>query len=256
VDPAAVQVEIGPAPGLDEAARLHWREDASERTLRRDGRRWTVWTAWIVFVFVVPGVLLIAIEPLTFPAAAICFAHASAVPWIQARRGARQVVPIGSERSAARRSRADSGAEGVALGLLGDLVGHAERDLLSATGLALQRGELGAWLVGEQGAFLVRSRGRRLDCWCVRVAQTGELPAGDRVAHLLLALREDELGFAKVANLGFSGARRRVRRQLPERSRAALDAAREAVRTYAAASSRSVAISAASAPSTSSMRSS
>jgi hypothetical protein len=244
VDPAAAQIEAAPAPGLDEAARLHWREDASERTLRRDGRRWTVWTAWIVFVFVVPGVLLIAIEPLTFPAAAICFAHAWAVPWIQARRGARQVVPIGSERSAARRSGADSGAEGVALGLLGDLVGHAERDLLSATGLALQRGGLGAWLVGEQGAFLIRSHGRRVDCWCVRVAQHQQapqqrrgsatprldLPAGDRVAHLLLALREDELGFAKVANLGFSGARRRVRRQLPGRSRAALDAARQAVR--------------------------
>ncbi|HXV51647.1 MAG TPA: hypothetical protein VD765_00330 [Solirubrobacterales bacterium] len=216
--------------GLAEASRLHWREDASERTLRRDGRRWTAWTAWIGGVFVVPGALLIAIEPLTFPAAAICFAHAWAVPWIQARRGARQVVPIGSERSAARRAGADGGAEGVALGLLGDLVGHAERDLLRTSGLALQRGELGAWLVGEQGAILVRSRGRRADCWCVRVAETGELPAGDRVAHLLLALREDELGFAKVANLGFSGATWRVRRQLPGRARPALDAARRAAR--------------------------
>ena len=79
----------------------------------------------------------------------------------------------------------------------------------------LQRGELGAWLVGEQGAFLVRSGGRRVDCWCVRVGETrASLPAADRVAHLLLALREDELGFAKVANLGFSGARWRVRRHL------------------------------------------
>src|SRR5256885_5255701 len=42
----------------------------------------------------------------------------------------------------------------------------------------------------------------------------------------LLALREDERGFATVANLGFSGATWRVRRRLPERSRAALDAAR------------------------------
>jgi hypothetical protein len=217
------------ANGLDEAARLHWREDASEATLRRDGRRWTAWTAWIVTVFCVPGVLLVAIEPLTFPAAAICFAHAWAIPRIQARRGARQVVPIGSERSAGRRADAARGPERVALGLLGDLVGHPQRDLLAATGLALERGGLGVWLIGEQGAILIRPGGRRVDCWCVRVAETEELPAGDRVAHLLLALREDELGFAKVANLGFSGARWRVRQHLPAVSRPALDAARAAV---------------------------
>ena len=56
------------------------------------------------------------------------------------------------------------------------------------------------------------------------------LPAADRAAHLLLALREDELGFAKVANLGFSGARWRVRRNLGERSRIALDEAAQAAR--------------------------
>jgi hypothetical protein len=211
--------------GLAEAARLVWREDASERTLRRDGRLWTAWTVWIATVFCVPGVLLLAIEPLTFPAAAICFAHAWAIPWIQARRGARQVVPIGSERSAALRDDADGGAEAVALGLLGDFVGHAERDLLADTGLVLQRGELGAWLVGEQGAFCIRRGARRIDCWCVRVAETDRLPAADRVAHLLLALREDELGFAKVANLGFSGAPWRVRGHLEPRSRPALRAA-------------------------------
>ena len=32
------------------------------------------------------------------------------------------------------------------------------------------------------------------------------LPTGDRIAHLLLALRADEQGFATVANLAFSGA--------------------------------------------------
>lgn len=216
---------------LEEAARLHWREDASERTLRRDGRRWTAWTAWVVLAFATPGAALIAIEPLAFPAAAICFAHAWAIPWIQARRGARQVVPIGSERSAANREGRDPRAERVALGLLGDLVGHAERDLLTSTGLAAHRGDLGVWLVGEKGAFLVRNDGRRVDCWCVRVGESVGLPAGDRVAHLLLALREDELGFAKVANLGFSGARWRVRRQLPHASRPALDAARASLRS-------------------------
>jgi hypothetical protein len=212
--------------GLAEAARLPWRPRTNASTLRRHERRWTAWTGWVVFVFTAPGVALIAIEPLTFPAALLCFAHAWAVPWIQARRGATWIVPIGSERSAARRKDRDSGAESAALGLLGDLVGHGQRDLLAATGVAVEPGSLGTWLVGEQGAILVRPGGRRLDCWCVRVAEHGDLPAGDRVAHLLLALREDEAGFAKVANFGFSGAQWRVRRHLPERARPALDAAR------------------------------
>ncbi len=185
----------------------------------------------MVLIFCLPGALLVAIEPWTFPAAAICFAHAWAVPWLQARRGARQVVAIGSERSAAQRMSADPGAERVALGLLGDLVGHRERELVAETGLVLERGELGAWLVGEQGAFLVRSQGRRVDCWCVRVGEGAELPAADRVAHLLLALREDELGFAKVANLGFSGWRLRCPAPARAANAAGLDAARAMVRS-------------------------
>lgn len=173
----------------------------------------------MVAAFAVPGVVLLMIEPWTFPAAAICFAHAWAVPSVQARRGARSVVPIGSERSAA----AGSGADRVALGLLADLVRHEERELLAPSGLARHRGRLGTWLVGEQGAFLVR--GRRVFCWCVRVGDVKGLPAADRVAHLLLALREDEEGFATVANLAFAGARWRAECHLGEPARAALRAA-------------------------------
>jgi hypothetical protein len=62
------------------------------------------------------------------------------------------------------------------------------------------------------------------------VAEQDGLPGGDRVAHLLLALREDERGFAKVANLGFSGAAWRVRRGMPRSSREALDEARRVAR--------------------------
>ena len=164
----------------------------------------------MVVAFAVPGVVLLLIEPLTFPAAALCLAHAWAVPSVQARRGARSVVAIGSARSVAGASRPDR----VALGLLADLVGHEERELLSRSGLARQRGEMGTWLVGEQGAFLIRPAGRRVFCWCVRVGKADALPAADRVAHLLLALREDEEGFATVANLAFSGARWRVMRHL------------------------------------------
>ena len=126
------------------------------------------------------------------------------------------MVPIGSERSAARRGEADRGAERVALGLLGDLVGHDERELLARDrARCSSAGELGVWLVGEQGALLVRPRRRGGSiAGACGSRDADELPAGDRVAHLLLALREDELGFAKVANLGFSGATWRVRRRM------------------------------------------
>ena len=123
-----------------------------------------------------PGGAAIAIEPLTFPAALICFVHAWAIPSLQARRGARQVVAIGEPRSVAARGAPASGPQAVALGLLGDLVGHRERDLLRESGLVLQRGALGAWLVGEQGAFLVRPGGHRVDCWCVGVGEHGGPP--------------------------------------------------------------------------------
>ena len=185
----------------------------------------------VVVVFTAPGIGLLALSPWTLPVALGCFAHAWIVPRLQARRGARSLVPLGSERSGARRDGADTAAEGVALGLLGDLVGHRERELLRRSGVAVQRGRLGVWLVGERGAIMVRPRGRRVDCWCVRVAETEGLPAADRVAHLLLALREDEAGFAMVANLGFSGAAWRVRRGLPESAQPAFDAARELERS-------------------------
>jgi hypothetical protein len=184
---------------------------------------------WVVLLFSAPGAALLLLSPLTLPVALGCFAHAWIVPRLQARRGARSVVPLGSERHGGT-GDARPRAEGVALGLLGDLVAHGERDLLRRTGLALHRGCLGVWLVGERGALMVRPGGRRVDCWCVRVAEGNGLPPGDRVAHLLLALREDEAGFAMVANLGFSGAAWRVRRGLPVTARPALDAARELAR--------------------------
>ena len=69
--------------------------------------------------------------------------------------------------------------------------------------------------------------GRRVHCFCVRATEP-DLPPSDRIAHLLLALRVDEEGFATVANHAFAGAPWRVRRRLPERMRPALDAARRA----------------------------
>jgi len=110
------------------------------------------------------------------------------------------------------------------LGLLADLVGHEGIDVVRGSGLAPYPGALGFWLVGEQGAYLVRRSvlGRRVFSWCVRVGDADGLPAPDRVAHLLLALREDEEGFATVANLNFSGAEWRLRRHLSAGERSAL----------------------------------
>jgi hypothetical protein len=75
----------------------------------------------------------------------------------------------------------------------------------------------------------VTAGGRRVHCFCVRV-EDESLPPSDRIAHLLLALRTDELGFATVANHAFSGAPWRLRRRLPKEMRPALDAARRAAK--------------------------
>ena len=200
---------------------MPWRRRTTDRSLRKEGRIWTLWSAGILVTFGLPAALLIWIEPLAFPVSAIFLGHGLAVIHIQARRGARAVKPIGAPRRREERT---------ALGLLGDLVGHDARELLDRTGLALQRGRLGAWLVGQEGAILVRPGGHRVHCFCVRVGEAADLPAGDRVAHLLLALREDEQGFATVANRNFSGATWRLCRLLSERARPALHAAQSLVR--------------------------
>jgi hypothetical protein len=88
----------------------------------------------------------------------------------------------------------------------------------------LERGQLGVWVLGESGALLIRPSGKRVLCLCVSVRDR-ELPPSDRIAHLLLALRTDEEGFATVANLAFAGAPWRLRRRLDPRAREALDAA-------------------------------
>ena len=195
---------------------MPWRRRASARSLRREGRIWTLWSAGILVTFGLPAALLVWIEPLAAPISAIFLGHGIAVLHLQARRGARGVKPMGGALTEPERT---------ALGLLGDLLGHDARGLLENTGLALQRGRLGAWLVGQEGAILVRPGGRRVHCFCVRVGEAGDLPPGDRVAHLLLALREDEEGFATVANRNFSGATWRLRAELPKRVRPALRAA-------------------------------
>ncbi len=181
--------------------------------LRTYARSWTVTTAAQVVPMVLVAGLMVTLHPVAAIVGGILLLHAWAIPELYANRGAKVVKP---------RARLGDAEERTALGLLGDLVGHEARELHARTGLVMERGALGVWLVGEAGALLVR--GRRVHCWCVRVPDA-TLPSSDRIAHLLLALREDEEGFATVANHAFAGARWRVRRRLPKSQRPALHAA-------------------------------
>jgi hypothetical protein len=200
---------------LPETAAVHWRPRLDDARLRRREHGWTLSTFSNTVPWLLAAAVLIALEPLSFPVAAVLVVHAYAIPSLYANRGALVVRP---------RGRSAGGPEATALRLLGDLVDHEARELHARTGLVLERGALGVWLVGEAGALLIRPGGRRADCWCVKV--DAELPSADRTAHLLLALREDEAGFATVANLAFSGAVWRVRRRLEARMHPALDVAR------------------------------
>jgi hypothetical protein len=205
---------VSSAPALPETAAVHWRPRADARRLRSRGRAWTLTTVAHTVPFIATAGGMFALEPLSFPVGLAALAHAWAIPELYARRGANLVRP---------RPRGDAEAEVVALGLLGDLVGHDARELHARTGLVPERGAHGVWLVAEAGAVLVAHGGRRVFAWCVKVPEPG-LPSADRIAHLLLALRADEEGFATVANLAFSGAPWRLRRRMPPRMRAGLDA--------------------------------
>ena len=205
---------------LPETAAVYWRPRVDAPALVRRGRLWTLTTVAHTVPYLVASGVLLWLEPLSAPVVFALLAHAWVIPELYAKRGA-NVLRF--------RDRADEGAERTALGLLGDLVGHEARELHARTGVVLERGALGVWLVGETGAVLVTPGGRRAHCWCVRV-EDGSLPSADRIAHLLLALRTDEQGFATVANLAFSGAPGRVRRRLPPSTRPALDAAVAAAR--------------------------
>jgi hypothetical protein len=206
---------------LPEAEALYWRARVDAARLRQQGRLWTLSVAFHVVPFLGAAALLMAVQPLALPVALACVAHAWVIPELYAQRGANVLRPRGSQ--------ADTVSEQRSHGQLGDLVGHDARELHAGTGLVLEPGRLGPWLVGEAGAVLLHGRRRRAYCYCIKVDAkdpgAGELPSGDRVAHLLLALRSDEQGFATVANLSFSGARWRLRRRMRAEMRPALDAA-------------------------------
>jgi hypothetical protein len=205
---------VAATEALPELATVAWRPRMDERRLDLYAGAWRATTLAHVVPFLVTAVVLVLIEPWLAPVAAIALVFAWTIPELYANRGAKVVLP---------RRRQGAVAERTALGLLGDLVGHDARELHARTGLVPEPGRFGTWLVGEAGALLVRPGGRRVHTFCVRVDDP-DLPSADRIAHLLLALRSDEAGFATVANQAFAGARWRVRRRLPRRMRPALDA--------------------------------
>ena len=206
-----------PAAALPELAQVPWRPRASAESIHRRGIMWTAYTFAHVVPFLAAGAVLVALNPIALPVSLACLAHAWIIPELYASRGANV--------TRRKRARNDCPQERVAQGLLGDLLGHDERELQRRTGLAMERGELGTWLVGEAGALLLTSDGKRVHCFCVTTTDA-ELPPSDRIAHLLLALRTDETGFATVANHAFAGAPWRLRRRLVPGPRAALAAAR------------------------------
>jgi hypothetical protein len=209
-------LSTGVPQALPELADVYWRPRASARSLTRRDRLWTLSTVAHTVPFLGAATLLIALKPVTLPVALICVAHAWIIPELYAARGAG--VLRGGRPGAAAES------EQVAAGMLGDLISHRARELHARTGVVLERGALGAWVVGEAGALLVRPRAKRVHCYCVK-ATGSDLPPSDRIAHLLLALRTDELGFVTVANLAFAGATWRLRRRLGPPQREALEAA-------------------------------
>jgi hypothetical protein len=208
---------------LPETAAVHWRRRVDAAQLRLRGRLWTLTMVAHVVPFAGAATLLMWLQPLALPVALVCVAHAWIIPELYAQRGANVLRPPyrrdGGAAPAAESERRSVG-----------LVGHDARELHARTGLVLEPGRLGAWIVGEKGAVLLHGGRRpRAYCYCVKVdprrAGAAELPAGDRIAHLLLALRSDEAGFATVANLAFAGATWRLRRRLPRQMRPALRAA-------------------------------
>ena len=178
------------------------------RRLRRRGALWTLTTTAHVVPFVAAGVVLFLVQPLAVAVSLASFAHAWIIPMLYAARGANVAA---AQRATRRRRRAS-----------------APRWACSATSSATTRATLHARpaCVVERGRArhvgrggggrrpADRPRAPRATCFCVRVDDPS-LPPADRIAHLLLALRADEVGFATVANMAFCGARWRVRRRLP-----------------------------------------
>jgi hypothetical protein len=207
-------VPFEPGARLPEVAEVWWRKPVDGYRLARIEWLSAAYTSVYVAPFFVLGALLLTLEPLLAAVSLLCLVHAWVIPELFANRGARVL---------AYEPRAEGERSG-GKGLLADLLDRGPAAIEEATGAVVEPGQLGVWVLGERGALLVRPGGRRVHAFCVGV-KDAELRRSDRIAHLLLALRQDETGFATVANHAFAGATWRIRRRLPPGRRPALDAA-------------------------------
>ena len=155
---------------------------------------------------VATAALLLTLHPVAAVVGVILLAHAWAIPELYANRGAKVVKP----RARGRRRRG------------GDRAGPARRPRGARGARAARADRAGD---GARARSACGSWGRPARCSCAGGActagacgcRTRRCRARDRIAHLLLALREDEQGFATVANHAFAGARWRVRQATARR---------------------------------------
>jgi hypothetical protein len=218
--PAAERLDelpFEPGARLPEAADVWWRTRVDERRLRLIELLSAAYTTVYITPFFVLGAFLVWIEPLLAPVSFLCLVHAWVIPELFAHRGARVLA-------------FDRPADGAGMGLLADLLDRGAAETEAETGAVVEPARLGVWVLAESGALLVRPGGRRVHAFCVSVKEP-DLSRSDRIAHLLLALRQDEAGFATVANHAFAGAAWRIRRRLPPDRRPALEAAVAAARS-------------------------
>src|SRR5438270_9487913 len=114
------------APALPELASVYWRPRATERSLSRAAKLWTLTAVAHSAPFVSAAVALAVLKPVTIPVGLVLLIHAWVIPELYAARGAGVV----------RASRGEGKhPERVALGLLGDLVDHRAREVHARTGL-------------------------------------------------------------------------------------------------------------------------
>ena len=151
---AGGQARVATAEGLPELATVWWRPRTDKSSIRRTERRWLAWTVAQTAPFLAVGALLVALKPLLIPMSLLAVAQAWIIAELYAARGAAVVRP---RRLSGLATGAQQTAERTALGLLADLLDHRSRALHDSTGLVLERGELGAWVLGEAGAILLPS---------------------------------------------------------------------------------------------------
>ena len=95
----------GAAAALPELASVPWRPRASERSLTRTGRLWTLTAVAHTIPFLAAAGLLFSISPITAPIGLIVLAHAWIIPELYAAVGrtwSARVHPRGTGPSAGR----------------------------------------------------------------------------------------------------------------------------------------------------------